>query len=73
MAKARRTAVHRTNRRIDKHEDECQRAHVKMQNAVINAFLHAVSPYLSEEITVSIRRAMVEELGLARRKHSRED
>jgi hypothetical protein len=69
VAKARRSALHRTTKRISKHEDWCSREHVRLQNAVISAFFHAIGPYLSEEVTVSIRRAMAEELGLARRKH----
>jgi hypothetical protein len=69
MAKARRTAVHRANKRIDRHEGDCQRAHAKLQTAFISALFHALNPYLSEEITVQMRRAMTDELGLARRKH----
>lgn len=67
MSKARRSALHRTGKRIDKHVGQCQREHAKMQTAIINAFLHALSPYLSEEEVSRFRRTMNSEL--VRRKH----
>lgn len=68
MSKSRRSALHRTGKRLDKHVGQCQRDHARMQTAIINAFLHATAPWFSDEDRTTIRRAMAHELEHPRRK-----
>jgi hypothetical protein len=64
VSKSRQTAVRRTNKRIDRHEDRCQRDHTRLRNEVISAFLIALEVRFPSEpgYKEQFRRVMVERL-----------
>jgi hypothetical protein len=62
VSKARRSAIHRTSKRIDRHEDACKREHAKMQTAIINAIFHALGPYFTDEVIAEFRADMIHAL-----------